>query len=719
MNLHPKSFAGLAFAFLPVLALSISVARAATPDNTEDRLVDLRLQWHTSQAERQTAAFENRISFPAVPSADDIAIGHFQNPQILLDRLSGNMATAQDGLITDFAKLNRPLDDLTQSVKKAREQAEAKWRAAYRHRVAFAVYAGERQSSYGFELAAKRQPPPLALSIFDIAMILWTFVSFFLCSSLAAHELRVARRHKQLTRPLAAAAVGIMALVPLSLQGCGFFGSQESEAKSWVAKEEEQLPAQSAAAASETAALRESADQKWNKIAEVWTRRLNAPHAARNDVAEQFRQGSVDLRGKIRFIANEANLAERLSMEAEVEQAKLNRNNPDGDWQNLNQLVSQAKVRSYIGAIARSLMAAGLLGIALLPIIGARRKLRQSLRKESRLCPRCLAVDKLKVTCTDVQDNRYPEPDYVECQECQYKFRKSYLKLPRLCFPTVGIRASGKTNMLVTAYDRVRNGLAPTSATLQRAPSLGDNEFEAEIDNVIRDLISPAPTMHYYLPYPVMLHVNDSDPVEPSSVLVNLFDYGGEMVMKTIDADVLRRRAVMMDGFMLFLDPTQLYGRGQGGMRIEDQIKALDSFFQDMREQRKINVGQTIPVPVAVCISKFDLLVSDNPIRGQSVPFIRKLLGELSPSGPLTIAEVQARSTLIEQMLPLMLPGIDFRRMLQGYFGNQIMFFPMSSLSLNEKELGIKDRRLRTMAPFGVVEPCLWLLHMHGYRVLG
>jgi hypothetical protein len=45
------------------------------------------------------------------------------------------------------------------------------------------------------------------------------------------------------------------------------------------------------------------------------------------------------------------------------------------------------------------------------------------------------------------------------------------------------------------------------------------------------------------------------------------------------------------------------------------------------------------------------------------------------------------------------------------------MFFPVSSVGLFENELGVRDLSKRTIAPFGVAEPFLWLLHMHGYEV--
>ena len=43
----------------------------------------------------------------------------------------------------------------------------------------------------------------------------------------------------------------------------------------------------------------------------------------------------------------------------------------------------------------------------------------------------------------------------------------------------------------------------------------------------------------------------------PSQVLISLFDFAGEMTTRSIDISVLRRRALMMDGSVFFLDPTR------------------------------------------------------------------------------------------------------------------------------------------------------------------
>ena len=194
--------------------------------------------------------------------------------------------------------------------------------------------------------------------------------------------------------------------------------------------------------------------------------------------------------------------------------------------------------------------------------------------------------------------------------------------------------------------------------------------------------------------------------------------YSGELLNDKIDMSELRKNAVRMDGFMLFLDPTQLYG-GDGKVTLKAQLGKLKEFLTDMRDERGVAVGTVIPVPVAVCIPKFDMLLTENPIGGQAVHFTRHMMERMNPEPKETTLDTPAaRSELVEQMLPLMFPGVDIRNIVEGFFGKQVMFFPMSSVNLIESELGVADLSKRSaILPFGVAEPIIWLLHMHGYQV--
>ncbi|HEY1190551.1 MAG TPA: hypothetical protein VGE74_23155, partial [Gemmata sp.] len=482
------------------------------------------------------------------------------------------------------------------------------------------------------------------------------------------------------------------------------------------------------------------------------TNLVAAPGTTGASVEPVVREGEAQLRARLLAANRDALLAASLTKEAEAEKAQL-----AADRARLDELRAGARWRSVGLAAARCAGAVALFGAAVLPYRRAVRKEAALVRADAKKCPRCFS-EKLIVEKTGTippaseplaeeegaprpryrAANRKPaapkrkpapaapaeraETGYVECKTCGFRFLRSYQQVRRLCFPVVGVRNSGKTHLLATAYDKVRKQVAPAAATAIPAPSLGDERFDLYIDLILNLKRDAGNTLHDVNtpPDPVMIHVRDTDPAGANTALVNLFDYSGELVNQKIDVDRLKKQAVKMDGFMLFLDPTQLDGR-KGGVTLDRQLAALNEFMADMREARRVAVGDVIPVPVAVVIPKFDLLVTRNPIGGQSVPFIRKLLGALSPPQPkkTTLGAIQERSELVEDMLELMFRGVDIRSLVESYFGKQVLFFPVSSVSLFENELGIEDLSKRTIAPFGVAEPFLWLLHMHGYEVFG
>ncbi len=354
--------------------------------------------------------------------------------------------------------------------------------------------------------------------------------------------------------------------------------------------------------------------------------------------------------------------------------------------------------------------------LALLPVWWARKKARKRLAKDADQCPCCLAVGSLEEKVATVQDERYPEPRYYSCPQCFYEFRSSYRKLPRLCFPTVGVPASGKTHWLVSAYDLVKNNNVGVDASIQRAPSLADETFDHLIEMVLESHQNPAATVYSdKMPAPLTFHVADTDRLGRAKALLNLFDCSGEIMYKNINTDVVRRRALLMDGFLLFLDPTQVSRQGPTP-GLDAQINRLSSFHAEMRDIRGLDVGDRIDVPIAVCVSKVDLLLARNPLRGQARPLLNRLRETMG--WPPTLDLLKERSQSIAEMLPRMFPGWDVIKTLHEGFGDRFLFFPMTPVGMEEGELGIEDLRQRTIVPFGILEPVLWLMHMRGYCVL-
>jgi hypothetical protein len=72
-----------------------------------------------------------------------------------------------------------------------------------------------------------------------------------------------------------------------------------------------------------------------------------------------------------------------------------------------------------------------------------------------------------------------------------------------------------------------------------------------------------------------------------------------------------------------------------------------------------------------------------------------------------------ARSLRAADLCHNLWPGWSFERKIKESFGRRYMFFPMSSVGLDE--LGERDLRCRIIAPVGVLDPLVWLLYMNGY----
>ena len=178
-----------------------------------------------------------------------------------------------------------------------------------------------------------------------------------------------------------------------------------------------------------------------------------------------------------------------------------------------------------------------------------------------------------------------------------------------------------------------------------------------------------------------------------------------------------------MDGFVLFLDPTRTRpSAAQSGksLSIDDQIETARRFKEDLRAASEKLRGDRLDMPVAVCISKLDLLVNMNPLGGRALEFLDKL--RETQDEPITLDLIQRRSRLCAEYLRQMFDGWNIEQFLQTNFGERFMFFPLTPVNINENELGQTDRNdeveKRTALPFGVQEPIWWLLHMYGYKVL-
>ena len=191
---------------------------------------------------------------------------------------------------------------------------------------------------------------------------------------------------------------------------------------------------------------------------------------------------------------------------------------------------------------------------------------------------------------------------------------------------------------------------------------------------------------------------------------MNIFDYSGEVTQRMTLEDPQRRRMLDADGYIFFLDPTA---------SSEEQAKELMDFSEDVQIVRKTKAGQTIRAPVALCVSKIDLLVNQayaDPGGGGEIGQFYDELARLDEGNQISLEAIDARSDMIERLRDVIWPGWQIEQQVDQLFGGRFKFFPMTPVGLNE--LGETDLTNRTINPRWILEPLVWLLNMNGYPVL-
>jgi hypothetical protein len=279
--------------------------------------------------------------------------------------------------------------------------------------------------------------------------------------------------------------------------------------------------------------------------------------------------------------------------------------------------------------------------------------------------------------------------------------------MPKLCFPTLGIPASGKTHWLAMSYRELTRGNYPKIVQFAKVRSPEAVKFDEIVDEILNKRISTAATQTDRIPCPLVFNFLDHDRLGRSSLLVNIFDYSGEVVRSQTLEDHQRRRALDGDGFLFFLDPT---------LPSESQAQALANFSEDLYAIKGVSIGKQLAIPVALCMSKIDLMVNqpyaDLGGEGAIASFYRDL-GEVG--WDLNLPGIKARSDLVARLRDTVWPGWQVQRQIHELFGGRYMFFPLTPVGLDG--VGESDLSRRTIAPLGLLEPLLWLLHMNGFPV--
>jgi hypothetical protein len=195
---------------------------------------------------------------------------------------------------------------------------------------------------------------------------------------------------------------------------------------------------------------------------------------------------------------------------------------------------------------------------------------------------------------------------------------------------------------------------------------------------------------------------------------VNIFDYAGEITQNRSLEDPQRQRALDADGYLYFIDPII------SGASTEAQQKALVQFRNDLKVIHEITAGKSIRTPVALCVAKLDLMCNeeyaDPSGKGAVGRFYRELSAIQKSDDSISLETIRQRSELVLKYRDTIWPSWRIERQIHDLFGGRFRFFPLTPVGMTD--LGVTNLTDRTIEPFAILEPMMWLLHMNGYKVL-
>jgi hypothetical protein len=369
-------------------------------------------------------------------------------------------------------------------------------------------------------------------------------------------------------------------------------------------------------------------------------------------------------------------------------------------WRNLFLLATAATVISVVGGLRIPFDVAPLIpgatvvlvvspGLLWIVIFRARRVQRL-------LCPQCLSTGSLVPI-------KPPPKGMWECLAedeipCDLKLWDRYRRMTKVGFPTLGIPASGRTHWLATVYRQISLGNYPSKANITPIDSTTDY-FDYLLGGIHGH--RSAVTQSGRVPSPPLFEFQDADLWGRTEAMVHIFNLSDWTTQKHISNPRVVR-ALQTHGFLFFLDPTDEAG-------VQTQMKALHRFRDGVANV----IGPRLKIPVALCVSKIDLLPNQQFGKGGSIDQFYEDIRKVGLT--FSLEAMEKRSRIVSRLRETMWPGWEIEKEISRIFGGRHLFFPLTPVGL--ENIGEKDLKKVTTRPFAIQEPLFWLLHMSGYPV--
>jgi hypothetical protein len=450
--------------------------------------------------------------------------------------------------------------------------------------------------------------------------------------------------------------------------------------------------------------------EEYRPLAEDHLRKLKEVFGADNAAVSKWREIIASARDA--FVNETVQLALAKALESDAAEMERMRGSLKTSQEEISSL---ARLKEFTGAgIGFGLLCATFAGGAALDWTARKQR-----KRIARTCPRCLTEGSLLTETTTPTGSPITDPNLYEIrctkvisespfQECGFTFPPLYCDRKKLSFPTLGVASSGKTHWLAMTYRELNHGRHPENVHFERVRSRGSTDFDRIIENILSSRMGPsASTLD--LPHPVVFDFRDNDWPIPESVMVNVFDFAGTVTVSLGVTDATRQRQLRSDGYLFFLDPTY---------SSDTQAQALIEFRDQVKQVKGLRPGRKLYAPIALCLTKIDLLgIMPFAQGGDVIDRFYEDLKRIDPTGQSTSLRTLAeKSAAVGKLRDSVWPNWEIERQIRALFGERVLFFPMTPVGMNE--LGETDLSKRTISPYGIVQPLLWLLHMNGYPVL-
>jgi hypothetical protein len=299
------------------------------------------------------------------------------------------------------------------------------------------------------------------------------------------------------------------------------------------------------------------------------------------------------------------------------------------------------------------------------------------------------------------------------CPACHSELPSDYCDVPSRLVALVGAKNSGKSTYIGVLIHELRNRVgrelnASLNACDDRTATRYHNDFEQLLygQGVLPPITQTAAHgLHDPLVYRLTLtHRGPFGRARRESLALVLFDTAGEDLTTEASVDSHLRYLGVADAVMFLVDPLELPASGglskaPPGASPDDPLDVIRRVTNLVRASRGIRSPRTLPVSVALCLTKIDSL--DLGISEQS-----PLLADRRRDGRLDLTD---RGLVGEEMRALLAHwgGDSIERELAdayescGVFGVSALGHPPSGGAVGAA--GITPRR--------VEDPLLWLLH--------